>query len=97
MRWILILLTIFFATLQYRLWIGAGSWEQIVSLQRQMESQKLINERLQDRNRVLENEVRDLKSGMESVEQRARRELGMIKQGETFYLLVKEEKQPRNE
>ncbi|MEE8059971.1 MAG: septum formation initiator family protein, partial [Pseudomonadales bacterium] len=74
------------------LWIGQGSWEQIVSIERDIEQRDLINERLRDRNRVLENEVHDLKSDMESVEERARSELGLIKKDETFYLLVDEEK-----
>ena len=92
MRWILTLLIVFFIGLQYRLWFGQGSWEQIVSLERELEEQDLINERLRDRNEVLENEVRDLKSGLESVEERARSELGLIKDGETYYLLIDEEK-----
>ena len=92
MRWIIILLIVFFIGLQYRLWFGEGSWEQIVFLQRQMEDQSLINQRLQDRNKVLENEVRDLKSGLDSVEERARSDLGLIKEGETFFLLIDEEK-----
>ncbi len=92
MRWILTLLIVFFIGLQYRLWFGQGSWEQIVSLERELEEQNLVNQRLRDRNQVLENEVRDLKSGLESVEERARSELGLIKEGETFYLLIDEEK-----
>ena len=93
MRWILILLLLFFAGLQYRLWFGQGSWEQITSLEREIEAQTLITERLRDRNKVLENEVRDLKVGLGSVEERARTELGLIKKGETFYLLVEDDKQ----
>ncbi len=88
MRWIIILLLLFFAGLQYRLWIGAGSWAQIVSLERDIENQSAINNRLRDRNHILEVEVRDLKNGMDSVEEHARSELGLIKKGETFYLLV---------
>lgn len=91
MRWILILLLFFLAGLQYRLWVGQGSWEQIVSLERDIEQRTLINERLRDRNKVLEHEVRDLKNGMDSVEERARSELGLIKKGETFYLIVDDE------
>ena len=82
------------AGLQYRLWFGSGSWEQIVYLQREIEQQKLVNQGLSDRNAILENEVRDLKNGMGSIEERARSELGLIKDGETFYLLVDEDKQP---
>ncbi|ARN72751.1 cell division protein FtsB [Oceanicoccus sagamiensis] len=95
MRWILTLLVVILIGLQYRLWFGQGSWEQIVSLERELEQQHLVNQRLRDRNQVLENEVRDLKNGLESVEERARSELGLIKEGETFYLLIdKEKKRP---
>ena len=94
MRWIMILLLLVLAGLQYRLWFGSGSWEQIVYLQREIEQQKLVTQGLSDRNAILENEVRDLKNGMGSIEERARSELGLIKDGETFYLLVDEDKQP---
>lgn len=92
MRWILILIVIILIGLQYRLWFGQGSWEQIVSLNRELQQQRLFNQRLRARNQVIENEVRDLKSGLESVEERARSELGLIKEGETFYLLIDQEK-----
>lgn len=86
------ILVIILIGLQYRLWFGQGSWEQIVSLQRELDQQNLFNQRLRDRNQVVENEVRDLKSGLESVEERARTELGLIKDDETFYLLIDQEK-----
>ena len=92
MRWILIFIVIILIGLQYRLWFGQGSWEQIVSLNRELQEQNLFNQRLRARNQVIENEVRDLKSGLESVEERARSELGLIKEGETFYLLIDQEK-----
>lgn len=92
-RWLLLILLLFFLGLQLRLWVGEGSWEQIVSLEREIEQQKIVNERLKSRNQVLENEVRDLKDGLDSVEERARSELGLIKQGETFYILKDKEQQ----
>lgn len=91
MRGILVLLVLMLLGLQYRLWFGQGSWEQIVSLEREIAQQQAINGRLKNRNKLLENEVRDLKNGLESVEERARTELGLIKQGETFYLLIDKE------
>lgn len=90
----MILLLLVLAGLQYRLWFGDGSWEQIVYLQREIERQKSVNQGLSDRNKILENEVRDLKNGMGSIEERARSELGLIKDGETFYLLIDTDKQP---
>ncbi len=92
MRWILFFIFCCLLGLQLRLWFGQGSWEQIVSLQREVEEQELVNQRLRDRNQVLENEVRELKSGLNSVEERARSDLGYIKEDETFYLMVEDKK-----
>ena len=66
MRWILIFLVVVIAGLQYRLWFGRGSWEQITELNREIDQQQQINERLRDRNRGLENEVSAVNSGLES-------------------------------
>jgi cell division protein FtsB len=76
------------AGLQYRLWIGEGSLAQVSRLQQQIAEQQGENERLLERNRILEAEVMELKRGMETVEERARQELGMLKEGETLYLLT---------
>ena len=61
---------------------------EVWELQKALEAQRQDNQRLHSRNRALEAEVEDLKTGLEAVEERARLELGMIKQGETFYQLV---------
>lgn len=79
-----------FCALQVRLWSGEGSITHIWALQDAIEEQSFENDRLKDRNQVLDAEVQDLKSGLESIEERARSELGMIKKGETFYLLVED-------
>ena len=68
-------------------------WAEIVSLEKSLEEQRAINAQLKARNKKLEKEVQDLKHGLESVEERARKELGLIKKGETFYLFVDEKKQ----
>ena len=88
MRWIIAILSILFVSLQWRLWLGPGSWEQIVELERELEQQQAINQRFADRNDVLASEIYDLKYGLQGIEERARSDLGLIKQGETFYLLV---------
>ncbi|MTI93735.1 MAG: cell division protein FtsB, partial [Pseudomonas stutzeri] len=74
--------------LQYRLWVGEGSLAQVNSLNKQIADQQGENERLLERNRILEAEVLELKQGMETVEERARQELGMVKEGETLYQLI---------
>lgn len=86
--WLLVALILLFSGLQYRLWVGDGSFAQVASLKRQIAEQHGENERLQERNRILEAEVRELKKGMETVEERARQELGMVKEGETLYQLT---------
>jgi len=88
MRWILLLLLIFLIGLQYRLWIGPGSWAHIVALEHKIEQQDDVNRQLSERNQLLETDVRNLKNGLQGVEDRARTELGLIRDDETFYLLV---------
>ena len=61
---------------------------QVNSLNKQIADQQGENERLLERNRILEAEVLELKQGMETVEERARQELGMVKEGETLYQLI---------
>lgn len=86
--WVFILLIVLLAGLQYRLWVGDGSLAQVTQLKQQIADQQGENEQLQERNRILEAEVLELKSGMETVEERARQELGMLKEGETLYQLA---------
>ncbi|MEN0108409.1 MAG: cell division protein FtsB [Pseudomonas sp.] len=85
--WLFVVLILVLAGLQYRLWVGEGSFAQVTDLQRQIAEQKGENENLLERNRILEAEVMELKKGMETVEERARHELGMVKDGETLYQL----------
>ena len=76
--------------LQVRLWIGEGSLAHVSTLQAQVTRKSAENEVREQRNQVLHAEIIELKSGLESIEEKARSELGMIKKGETFYLLVDE-------
>ncbi|MBD9396078.1 MULTISPECIES: cell division protein FtsB [Pseudomonadaceae] len=86
--WLFPVLILVLAGLQYRLWVGEGSLAQVSELQQQIADQQGENERLLERNRILEAEVMELKKGMETVEERARHELGMVKDGETLYQLA---------
>lgn len=74
--------------LQYRLWVGEGSIAQLHRLNQQIQQQVLINESLIARNEDLAIKVQDFKTGLDSIEERARYELGMIKEGETFYMVL---------
>ncbi len=88
MRWLVAILAVMLLGLQYRLWLGEGSLAQKANLERQVEEQIARNAELAERNRVLAEEVAGLKSGLEAIEERARADLGMIKQDETFFLVV---------
>jgi len=89
-RWLLVMsvLLLILIGLQQRLWFGDGSLEEVNDLQRRIAAQKAENARFAERNRSLDAEVQDLKGGLEAIEERARRELGMTRKDETFYLLV---------
>jgi cell division protein FtsB len=86
--WLFLVLLLLLGGLQYRLWVGNGSLAQVADLKQQIADQHAENERLLERNRVLDAEVLELKKGMETVEERARHELGMVKEGETLYQLA---------
>ncbi len=90
MRWLLLLLIFLLVLLQYRLWVGDGSLAEVWDLYQQVEMQTQENQRLRERNQALEAEVQDLKQGLEAIEERAREELGMIRDGETFYQIVED-------
>jgi cell division protein FtsB len=79
--WVLVALLI---ALQYPLWFGKGGWLWVRDMERQLAAQRELNQSLEVRNASLEAEVRDLKSGYEAIEERARYELGLVKDGEVF-------------
>ncbi len=74
--------------LQVNLWVGKGSLGEVWSLKQAVAQQKEANAELQARNAALDAEVLDLKNGLAAIEERARTELGMIKEGEIFYRIV---------
>ena len=92
MKWMLAILLIIFLGLQYRLWVGEGSFAEATRLEREVALQQAENERLQERNRILAIEVENLKTGLDSIEERARNDIGMIKKDETFFMVLKEKK-----
>ncbi|MFT5757706.1 MAG: cell division protein FtsB [Alteromonadaceae bacterium] len=88
MRVITIILVLFFGLLQYRLWFGKNSVPDYLALENEVARQQLDNDKLKQRNKILYADTDDLKSGVEAIEERARNELGMIKEGETFFRIV---------
>ncbi len=90
--WILV---IAFFLLQLRLWIGEGSLAEVWQLNGAIERQELENHLLSERNKRLRAEVKNLKEGLDAVEERARTQLGMVKEDETFFLVIdKKQKSP---
>ena len=77
-----------FAGLQYRLWIADGGLAHTHRLQGEAEARREENAQLAARNAALDAEIRDLKSGVGAIESRARMNLGMVRDGETFFLII---------
>ena len=88
MKIIVIILLVIIVQLQYRLWFGDGSVNEISANQKRLNEVKLQVEEKKHRNEMLYAEVLDLRKGQESIEERARDELGMIKNGETFIEVI---------
>ena len=89
MRWLALALVVLIAALQYPMWLGKGGWLQVREYDRQLVSQREANAKLKTRNEALDADVRDLKTGTEAIEERARAELGMVKPNEIFVNVAK--------
>jgi len=90
MKLLTLVLATLIALIQYPLWLGKGSWLRVWEVDQQIRAQREINHKLQSRNAALDAEVRDLKQGLEAIEERARSELGMVKQDEVFFQLLED-------
>jgi cell division protein FtsB len=80
--------------IQYPLWLGKGGWLRAWEVDRRLAAQREANEGLERRNRALGAEVRDLKQGFDAIEERARYELGFVKQDELFFQVLEAPKPP---
>lgn len=89
-KWLSAIFLVLLLLLQYSLWFGNGGLLRVWQLNRTVETQKVENSKLKERNEALEAEVRDLKKGLEAIEERARTDLGMIKKDETFFQVIEE-------
>jgi cell division protein FtsB len=92
MKFLTLALVGLIAALQYPLWMGKGSWMQVFDVDRQLSAQHEANRKMGARNAALDAEVRDLKRGMDAIEERARSELGMIKQDEVFFQIMENQR-----
>lgn len=88
MRTLTFTLAALLLAIQYPLWLGKGGWARVWEHDRQLTAQRAKNDALQARNAALDAEVRDLKQGLEAVEERARFELGMVRPDEVFFQIV---------
>ena len=92
MKALTLIFVVLIALIQYPLWLGKGSWLRVWDLNQQISGLKKENDQLKSRNESLDAEVRDLKQGYAAIEERARSELGMVKNGEVFYQVLDGEK-----
>ena len=88
MKWLLALLTLLLLLLQYKLWVGDGGVPSVLQLQQDVEKQQVVTQQLEERNAALEAEVEDLKKGLDAIEERSRREMGMVGKDEEFYQII---------
>ena len=91
MRWLLLVMLAILGLFQYWFWLGEGGLLQRLTLEKQVLEQGRENQVLKERNAALEAKVRYLKDGLEGIEERARHDLGMIKEGETFYMSLEKD------
>ena len=95
MRILALIFVALIVALQYPMWLGKGGWLQVRELDRQLAAQRETNAQLKARNEALDADVRDLKSGFEAIEERARSELGMVRSDEVFFQLQPAGSRPR--
>jgi len=96
MRIFTAILLILLILLQYRLWFGKNSVPEYITLKENVHRQQNMNTKLQQRNKLLFADTDDLKLGLEAIEERARNELGMIKENETFFRIIPQDNDLRN-
>lgn len=89
LRWLLVLLVTLAVLLQAQLWLSDDGYQKTRELRAAVEQQRALNDSLRARNKALDAEVLNLKKGLEAAEERARTDLGMIGDGETYFQVVK--------
>ena len=92
MKIIAFILLVLLIWLQYKIWLQDGGIPEVIQLQQEIEVVKTEVEKLQERNSSLDAEVKDLKKGLDAIEERARSEMGMIKEGEVYYQVIEPDK-----
>ncbi len=90
MRIFALVLIVLLGWLQYTLWLGKNGISDYYSVNNEIQIQRQVNEKLHNRNAEMFAEIDDLSQGLDAIEERARHELGMVKDGETFYRVIGE-------
>ncbi|NOH98574.1 cell division protein FtsB [Vibrio sp. 99-70-13A1] len=90
MRIFAIVLIVLLGWLQYTLWLGKNGISDYYGVNNEIQIQRQVNEKLHNRNAEMFAEIDDLSQGLDAIEERARHELGMVKDGETFYRVIGE-------
>ncbi|MCG7499079.1 cell division protein FtsB [Vibrio sp. Of7-15] len=88
MRLFALMLLVILGWLQFTFWFGKNGFGEYTNVQKDVEIQKQVNSGLKKRNDQMYAEIHDLKQGLEAIEERARHELGMVKEGETFFRVI---------
>lgn len=88
MRLVTIVLAVLLVVIQWPLWFGKGGWLRVSELERQLAAQKTVNATLAERNAQLAAEVASLREGRGAIEERARHDLNMVRDGEIFFQLI---------
>ncbi|MDW6093833.1 cell division protein FtsB [Vibrio rhizosphaerae] len=91
MRVFAVTLTLFLMLFQYSLWFGKNGVADFHRISDEIQTQHTVNVNLQKRNKEMYAEIDDLRQGLDAIEERARHELGMVKEGETFYRVINED------
>lgn len=87
-----VVILILLLSLQYKFWFGKGGMTEKILLEKELAEQVEKNKALKARNLALKAEISDLQNGLSAVEAQARRELGLVKEGETFYQILSDDK-----
>src|SRR5512139_1958657 len=83
-----IVLAVLLVLIQWPLWFGKGGWLRVSELERQLAAQKTVNAGLTERNAQVAAEVASLREGRGAIEERARHDLNMVREGEIFFQLI---------
>ncbi len=87
-RILFLLLLIFLISLQWQLWFGSASYRELSHLRERIAAQEASNQQLERTNNQLQAQVQDLMQGTDALEEVARHKLGLIREGEVFYMMV---------